>query len=445
MWGVNNLFVLELLKVIDGVCINNKDLNVKFHGISTSSKEVSENNIFVALNGKKFDGHQFIEEVIEKGASAIIIQKEVDVETDIPLILVEDTYKALMVIGEFLRKQFPGDVIAVTGSAGKTMTKELIYDILSTKYNCLKSEGNKNNHIGVPLTLGKLDDSIEIAILEIGMNHKGEISHLSKIVKPNTSIITNIGSSHIGNLGSKKNIFKAKMEIIDGMDNGNLIVNGDDKYLKKVKSKKVNVLKTCKLVLKTVVSDFDKTKFVYIYDNKEYEFTLNMPGKHLVRNCTLAIMVGLKYGIGFNEIIEVIKNYKPLNNRLNIKRVKSNIIIDDCYNSNYEAVTSLIDYLKDINKNKVIILGDILELGKFSKKIHKKIGKLLHKNNFNNLLFVGNYMYYAHKKNKNSKYFKTNDELIEYLKNIKIEKSVILIKGSRGMHLEKIVEYFVKK
>ena len=439
------MFVLELLKVTGGVCINDKDLNVNFKGISTSSKDICKDNVFVALSGKKFDGHQFVEEAIKKGASAVIIQKELDIETEVPLILVDDTYKSLMLIGKFLRDNFKGDVIAVTGSAGKTMTKELIYDILSTKYHCLKSEGNKNNHIGVPLTLGKLDNSVEMAIIEMGMNHRGEISNLSKMVKPSTSIITNIGSSHIGNLGSKKNIFKAKMEIIDGMDGGDLIINGDDKYLKKVKLTKINVLKDSKLFLKKVISDFDKTKFIYIYDNKEYEFTLNMPGKHLVKNCTVAIMVGIKYGISFNDMIEVIKKYKPLNNRLNIKKVKKNIIIDDCYNSNYEAVISLIDYLKDINKNKVIILGDILELGKFSKKIHKKIGKLLHKNKFNNLLFVGEYMYYAHKKNKNSKYFKTNNELIDYLKQINIENSVILIKGSRGMHLEQVVDYFIKK
>lgn len=436
------MLVSELLNVIGGKCTNDKDTNIPFKGISTSSKNIIEGNLFIALNGKKFDGHNFIEEAIQKGAAAVIVQKEFDLVASAPIIMVDDTYEVLMQIGKYFSDSFKGQMIAVTGSAGKTMTKELIYAILSKKYHCLKSEGNKNNHIGVPLTLSKLDDSIDIAILEVGMNHKGEISRLSKIIRPDMSVITNIGSSHIGNLGSKKQIWKAKMEIIDGMDGGYFVVNGDDKYLKKIKSDKVKVTKCQSDVLKKIEMHFDYTNFTYLYNHKEYDFTLNMPGAHLVKNCELAIKVGLIYGIPFEDMIDAIKNYKPLNNRLNIQKINNNVLIDDCYNSNYEAVVSLISYLKQIPKEKTIILGDILELGKFSKKIHLKIGKKLRKARFEHLIFIGKYMYYAHKKNKKSMYFKNNEDALNYLKKVNIENNVILIKGSRGMHLEQIVTYF---
>lgn len=440
------MFISDILKTINGEVINGVSVDNTFNDIVTNSREVKERDIFIALSGNNYDGHEFIEDAITKGASAIIVSKHTDTETNIPLIMVSDTKEALIQIGAYYRNNFKGKVIAITGSAGKTMTKELIYNILSKKYKVLKNEGNKNNHIGVPLTLSKLNNDYEFAVIEVGMNHKGEISKLSSIIKPNTSVITNIGTSHIGNLGSQKNIFKAKLEILDGMDSGTLIINNDDKYLKKIKcNKKIDIIKFDDLTISKIESTLYTTKFNIKYKEKNYEFLLNVPGSYLVKNCLLAIKVGIKYNVSFEDIIGAIKEYKPLNNRLNIQKIDNNILIDDCYNSNYESVISLINYLKNIDRDKVIILGDILELGKYSKKIHKKIGKILNKNKFHNLLFVGKYMYYAHRKNKKSKYFHNNNELIEYLKKINIDNSIILVKGSRGMHLESVVEYFIKK
>lgn len=401
------------------------------------SRKAEENDIFIALKGKNDNGHNYVYDAIEKKVAAIIIDEKINVVTDVPVIYTKDNYEALLKIGALYRKKFKGKVIAVTGSCGKTMTKELISQILSTKCKVLKSKGNQNNHIGVPLTLMELNNDYEVAVIEMGMNHRGEISKLSKIVKPDFGVITNIGTAHIGNLGSQRKIYKAKMEIISGMDGGVLFVNGQDKYLRKVKLRKITVIKTnC---AKDTQSNLYKTVFHILENGKKYKFVLNMPGKHLIENCMLAITIGKQFNIKTEEMINVIKYYKPLKNRLNIIENNNNTIIDDCYNSNYESIMGLIDLLDVIKKNKVLILGDILELGKYSKKIHKKIGKVIRNKDYKEVYYIGRYMYFSHKENKNSKWFKNTEEFLK--ENINFENSLIVVKGSRGMHLEKIVDY----
>lgn len=326
-------------------------------------------------------------------------------------------------------------MVAITGSCGKTMTKELISLILNTKYKVIKNDGNKNNHIGVPLTLTRLNNNYDILVIEIGMNHKGEIAKLSSIVKPDISVITNIGTAHIGNLGSQKNIYKAKMEITKGMTNGIIIANGQDKYLQKINDKKYKVIKTKNISYMN--NDLNKTIFCISDDKKKYKFVLNIPGKHLISNCMLAIELGKIFQISYEEMQKVIKKYKSLGNRLNIIKLKNNTIIDDSYNSNYEAVLGLIDIMDNISKNKVLILGDILELGKYSKKIHRKIGKIISNKHFDKIYYIGKYMYYAYKESKNSIWFKSVEDFLK--QNVCFENSIIAVKGSRGMHLEKII------
>ena len=440
----------DIINIINGSCINSKKNDVLFKRVIIDSREVKKNDLFIALKGKNYDAHNYIQDILNKKPSAIIVERNINIDTKIPIIKVESTHNCLIQIGKYYRSLFHGNIIAITGSVGKTTTKELISIILSKKYNVVKSDGNRNNHIGVPMTLTKLNNSYDIAVLELGMNHKNEISKLSSICNPNLSVITNIGTAHIGNLGSKKEIYKAKLEIVDGMNKGKLIINSDDDYLKKMK--KINNIDIIKcglnnneLKVTNIKYDIFKTIFRLIHNNKEYEFTINVPGTHIINDCILAIKVGQIYNVSFEDMIDAINEYKPLNNRLNIKEYEDNILIDDCYNSNYESVIALINYIKNINKAKIIILGDILELGKYSKVIHKRIGKYLNKNGFKNIIFVGKYMYYAHKKNKNSFYFKNNEDVIEYLKSINIINKLILIKGSRGMHLEEISLFLESK
>lgn len=439
----------ELLNVTSGVVINNMKSDKTFDKISINSKEVQKNSLFIALKGKNHDSHDYLEEVIKKRPAFILVEKDIYIKTKIPIIKVDSCLDALIKIGSYYRNNFHGKVICITGSAGKTMTKELIYNILKTKYNVLKSEGNHNNHIGLPLTLNLLNNHYDVLVLEMGMNHLKEIDKLSKMCKPSDAVITNIGTAHIGNLGSKKNIFKAKMEIINGMNNGNLFVNGYDDYLKKIKKiNNINIIKVGldkKLFIKEIKEDLYRTCFKVTYNDKDYDFTLNIPGAHLIQNCMLAIKVGLSYDISIDEMVNIINNYKPLNNRLNVYNYGDNILIDDSYNSNFESLSSILNYLKNQDKNKILILGDILELGKYSKPIHKKIGKIIKKDKFKQILLVGKEMLEVHKINHHSLYFNSNNELINYLKQVKIDNSIILVKGSNSTHLDKIVEFLKNK
>lgn len=432
--------ILDVLDIVHGKCDNMKDRIVK--GFAIDSRCIQNGDVFIALKGKNYDGNDYIEDAIKNGASAIITEKKT--KCKVSVIEVLDTYDSLRCIGKYYRDNFKGKVIAITGSAGKTTTKELISLILSKKYRVLKSEGNKNNHIGLPMTLMNLNNSYDMCVVELGMNHLGEIAHLSKICKPDIGIITNIGTAHIGNLGSKKNIFKAKMEITNGIKE-KLIVNGYDKYLKKVKLKNIELVNTNDLHVTKIVCDLQHSEFFVKKNDKEYKFTLNMIGKHLIQNCLLAIKVGEEYGVPFEDMIDAIKEYKTLDKRLNVKNYGNNILIDDSYNSNYESVKELIEYISKIDKEKLIILADILELGKYSKKIHQKIGKLLRKKKLKNVIFIGKNMYYAYKKNKSGIYFNTNDECTNYLHSLDLENKLILIKGSHGMHLEQIVSLLEEK
>lgn len=432
--------ILDVLNIVHGKCDNMKDKTIK--GFAIDSRCVKKDFLFIALKGKNYDGNDYIEDAIKNGASAIITEE--NMKCNVPIINVSNTYDSLKCIGEYYRDKFKGKVVAITGSVGKTTTKELISLILSKKYKVLKTEGNKNNHIGLPMTLLNLNDSYDICVLELGMNHLGEISYLSKICKPDIGIITNIGTAHIGNLGSKKNIFKAKMEITDGIKE-KLIVNGKDRYLKKIKLKNIKVINTNDLQVTKVNCDLQKCEFVVHKNNNDYKFTLNMIGKHLIQNCLLAIKVGEACGIPFEDMVDAVKEYKTLDKRLEIKKYESNILIDDSYNANYESVKELIEYISTIDKNKLIILADILELGKYSKKIHKRIGNLLKKKKIKNVIFIGENMYYAYKKNKHGIYFSNNDACIKYLDTISLENLLIIVKGSHGMHLDQIVSFLDEK
>ena len=434
--------VSDLINIINGTLLNNCNHNKSIKHIVINSKSVHRGDLFVAIKGKKYDAHDFLNEVIKRRPSAIVVMEKINLETDIPIIYVKDSLKALFDISSFYRSKFNGKMVAITGSVGKTMTKELVYDVLSTKYNVHKSNGNMNNHIGVPMTLTSLNNDYQYSVIEIGMNHIGEISNLSKLVKPDLGVITNIGTAHIGNLGSKRKIFKAKKEILDGMNNGSLIIN-NNKLLKKIKSKNNKIIVNDLIVTK-IYSRLDKTKFSILINNNEYDFTLNVPGKHLVNNCLLAIKIGLLENIDIKNIQKAIYNYKPLNNRLNIIKKNDITIIDDCYNANYEAVLGFIDILPSYKQEKILILGDILELGKFSKSIHRRIGKYACKRNIENVIFVGKYMYYAHKKCKNSLYFSNNNELLKYLNEMNLKNKVLALKASRGMHFEQIINNIKK-
>lgn len=421
-----------ILKITNGKIINNVDAKEKIRKIQIDSRKVKKNDLFIAIVGKNKDGHDYINDAIKAGANAIICEKNINIETNIPIIKVTSTINALGSLALANRiKNKNITLIAITGSCGKTTTKELISLILSKKYNVLKNEGSLNNHLGLPMTLLDLNDKYDVAVLEMGMNHENEISYLSNIALPNYGIITNIGSSHIGNLGSKKNILKAKMEITDGISNGILIVNGEDKYLKKVKYKNIIKVKNDAYDLNY---EFSQTTFKLNIDNKEYSIKFNVPGKHLIMDVLLAIKVGLLFNVEVEDIISSIDEYRAVNGRLNIILKDELTIIDDAYNSSFESLMGSLSLLNKKTHN-IVILGDILELGDKSYKIHKKINKKIKKIPIEHLLLIGEYT-----KVINGIHFDDLDSLLNYLYKILRPDSLILIKGSAKMNLKYIVD-----
>ncbi len=407
----------ELNKIINGIIYKDTMINK----IKTNSKDIKQGDLFLAIN----KGHDYINEAIDNGAVAVI--SEIDIK-NIPNIKVKSSIETLGKIASYIRSKYNIPLIAITGSVGKTTTKELISLVLSKKYKVLKSIKNNNNHIGLPLTLLNLDDTYDIIVTELGMNHQGEIAYLSNICRPNYAVITNIGTAHIGNLGNQKNILEAKLEILDGMKDGFLIVNNEDKYLKKIKYKNIIRVDKKSLNLKNIKCQ-DEVEF----DIKNTHFVFHSY-RHLLNDVLIAIKVGMLFNIDLNLISEAISEYQNIDGRLNIIKNKYTII-DDSYNSSFESLVGGLEILNNKNEFKFIIIGDMLELGKYSKKYHKKINKYLKKINNKQVLLIGNYT-----KLIKGKHFNNIKELNKYLKENIIDDSIIYIKGSRAMNLEKIKE-----
>lgn len=428
--------IIDILKTTQGTLINKINLNTQIHKFKINSKEIQKGDCYIALVGNT-DGHKYIQEAIQNGASSIIVNRKVSY--NIPTILVQNTTKTLGFLASFIRKKYNPKIIAITGSMGKTTTRELIYIILNQKYQCHQSKKNYNNHIGVPLTLFDLNPTDEIAIIEMGMNHKNEIKYLSNMVTPNIAVITNIGTSHIGNLGSKENILKAKLEIKEGLI-GPLFVNGDDKYLKDLKAYKSGFNHNNDLTAYNLTSSLTKSTFDIFLHNQKYSINVNLPA-HLINNVLIAIHVGLYLNVDISTIIKALNNFKSYNMRMNILKDKNNnTIINDCYNSSLESLTGVLKLIQKEKQKKLLIIGDINELGNFTSIIHQKIPTLLNKINNKNIIFVGpktNHINY-----KNAMHFNNYQETINYLKSQKIKDTLILIKASRTLKLENITNYF---
>ena len=347
-------------------------------------------------------------------------------------------------------------VVGVTGSVGKTSTKDIIANVLSKKYKVLKTEGNNNNHIGLPLTILRIQDE-EIAVIEMGMNHLGEISYLTKIAKPDIAVITNIGTSHIGNLGSRENILKAKLEILEGMDKKKIVINNDNDLLNKWYLENKNNIEIHTFGIKNE-SEF-KAKNIklkensseFICENKNEKINIEVPvgGEHFILNALCGLTVGKLLNLNNQEIKNGIKDFKLTAKRMEINHLKNNItIINDSYNASYESMKASISNLKNMNgERKIAVLGDMFELGDFSEKLHKEVGTEIYKNKIDKLYLIGNYSKFigeeAEKegyKKENIFYFENKDELFNNLKNNLKSGDVILIKASNGMKLFEIAE-----
>lgn len=413
------------------------------------SRKIRKNDVFIAIKGNKYNGHDYIDEAMKLKASLIIVSDNIEVSSkcNTMIIRVRDTIKSMGLLAKALLEQIHVPVIAVTGSNGKTTTKNLITSLLSTKYKVLKNEGNLNNHIGLPLTILNYEDE-DVIVLEMGMNHFKEIDYLTRICHPNIGVITNIGTAHIGNLGSKKNILKAKLEILNGMKNGFLVINNDDKLLTKIKKSHNQVMrcgsnKNNDLQLLNIKYYLNKTQCIVRSKKEKYMLTINIPGKYIVYDVLVAMQVALIMGITKEDIVETIANYKAEIDRTNLIITNECKIINDCYNASYESLDNILSILETSSDQKILILGDILELGKHQRKILNKLVKRLNRIDNRQVFFMGEKMAKIYKKVKGSYYFTDFKSLYSHLDNISLSDKIILIKASHAMHFEKIYQHLI--
>lgn len=447
----------EIVKATKGKLLLNNNKEVEY--ISTSSKDIKENTLFIPIKGEKYDGHDFLEDAYNNGCRIFLIDKNHEFyKKDISLIEVNDTLLALGSLARFYLDKFNVDLIGVTGSVGKTSTRDIIYSVLNEKYKTLKNELNYNNEIGIPKTLFNLDYSYEKAVIEMGLDRKGDISYFKTIAPLKVAVISNIGLSHIANFENQEGIFHAKMEIAEHFNKENtLIVNGDDKFLKTLKDRKLpyNLLtygfdedNTIYCVSYEIVNG--KINFKVNFKNKVYDYTIPSIAKHNIYNAMAAILIGNLYNLTYEEIKKGLENVSFTEGRLTIINKKDITIINDCYNASLDSIISALNVLSTFKTRKVAILGDVLETGSYEEEIHKNIGKSII-GNTDILILVGNSIKYTYDEviknnfNKDNIYvFNTYEDVIKNIDNIIKKGDTILLKASHGIKLSNVVEYLDK-
>ncbi|WP_419726741.1 UDP-N-acetylmuramoyl-tripeptide--D-alanyl-D-alanine ligase [Terrisporobacter petrolearius] len=455
------LTIKELILASEGQLVSKCSEETLVNDIVIDSRKASKENAFVAIVGENLDGHDFINLAINQGCKTIIKNKDnnVDIENkEINVIEVSNTEVAFGDIARLYKNKFEIPFIAVTGSVGKTTTRDMVYSTISAKYNSLKNVGNLNNQFGVPLTLFNLNKEHECAVIEMGMSGFNEIEYLVNIVNPQIGIISNIGYSHVEHLGSRDGIFKAKMEITTNFDeNSLLIVNGDDDCLKTLKDKHlVYKLKTFgfekdnDIYCESFEMDEDNINFIAVIDGKREEFFIPTVGKHNIYNAMAAILVGINLNMTLEEIKDGLKNFQCTKNRLDIIKSNNLTIIDSVYNASIDSMTAALNILGRYKSRRVAILGDMFEMGEFAEFGHRQVGKAA-LNNVDILISIGKDSEFIVKELKennmnpdNLYHFETKEEAIEKLDDIIKENDTILVKASRGMHLEKVVEHLNK-
>ncbi len=447
---MEKITVYDIAAATGGKIISGSEKTL-IESVSIDSRKVFNNTLFVALKGENSDGHIYIPKAFENGANAVISEQEI--KSDKTVILVKDSAKALGNLSKWYKKKFNIKTVAVTGSVGKTTTKDMLAAVMNMQYHTLKTEGNFNNELGLPLTVLKLNRSHEAAVFEMGMSAFGEIDYLADIARPDTAIITNIGMSHIENLGSQEGIFKAKTEICNYFDKDSLlIVNSDDKHLKKAKQFEdfsvitYGIENFCDYQARDIENlGLDGTKFsVDIYE-REYRIHIKTPGVHNVYNALAAIACGVHYNIGPNKIVEGIENFSLTAMRMSVEKMGTVTVINDCYNSSPDSVKAALKVLSTQNTRKVAVLGDILEMGEFAKDAHSELGKAVCENKIDVLITAGKNAKFIADGAKENGFadcicFDTTDELVSKIPLLIQKNDTVLVKASRGMHFEKVVE-----
>lgn len=486
---MKNIYVKDILNITKGELIigNQEEIVDNF---CNDTRIIKKDDTYFALVGGNFDGNKFWKEALEKGAKIVILQdinfekEDLSMYQDRTIIKVENTLDALYKIAEYKRSLFNIPVVAITGSVGKTSTKDIVASVVSQKYKTLKTEANHNNNIGLSLTILRLKDE-EALVLEMGMNHLREISLLTKIAKPTVSIITNIGTAHIGNLGSRENILRAKLEILEGMENPLLVVNNDNDLLNKLvecfNNKEANSNKTSEEndIFEETVSKYKNNIEIHTFginneseamakdielhqnsstftcecNNEKLTITVPVGGEHFILNALCACKVGEVLNIPNESIKQGIESFELTQKRMDISTLSNGVtIINDSYNASYESMAASLKYLSRLeNPRKIAVLGDMFELGEYSVELHKKVGEEVAKNKIDLLICAGENAKIIYEtaikkglSEENAYYLDDKEEIVKYLE-IKMQKGdVILFKASNGMKFFELVEELKK-
>lgn len=450
------------MRIRDVLGISNAKLlfgneDYEFKGFSKDTRTIQKGDTYVGIKGEKFDGNQFFLDAFLNGADTCVLESvhltdEIKEQyADRNFILVDDSVSFLMGAAKKKREEISVPVVAITGSVGKTSTKNIVADVLAMKYSVLRTIRNENSQIGMSIRLLNYQDE-EIIVLEMGMNQKGEIKKLSELAQPDVAIITNIGTSHIGNLGSRENILKAKLEILEGLK-GPIIVNQDNDLLQKwVSDAKYEPIITFGIHDQ---SDYQALHVSYtkdgtIYELKGEKIELPVIGDAFVYNSLCAFVVGDLFGVDHNCIKKVVCKMKTDAHRLEFIKKDGITIIDDTYNASYDSIASSLNVLKNLDGRKIAVLGDVFELGDYGEEIHRSIGALVAKAGIDLFVSVGSLARYMNEEaiqngfsKENCFHFQENGEAIHFLKEILKPGDLVLVKASHGMNFLEIVEGLV--
>lgn len=423
----------------------------KVSSVSTDTRTIEKGALYIALKGENFDGHDFIAKAFENGAAAVLSERETYLG---PCILVASTDKALLDLAGYYRTLFPATLVGITGSVGKTTTKEMTACVLESKYKTLKTIGNLNNQIGTPMTLLRLEKEHEAAVIEMGMSNAGEISALSKAARPDLAVITNIGYSHIEFFGTRENILKAKLEILDGTElDAPLILNGDDDLLSQYKDNSRTIVlygidnPLVQVRAKDICSQNGKTSFVINYLGKSIEAEVPAEGKHIVYDALAAFCVGILCKIPAEDCVKALKEYVPVGLRQHTVEKNGVKIMVDCYNASPTSVEASLTVLSDMKAEgrKIAVIGDMLELGGRSAELHARIADFAAGLKLDCLLCLGEESKYIASRSEEigkipAIHFTDKEDLADYLKSNIKSGDLVSVKGSRGMKLEEVIK-----
>ena len=452
---MKNLTPENIAKACGGTMVNCENiLGREVTAVTTDSRKVTEGCLYIPMKGAKFNGHDFIPQVMEGGALLTLTEKDEAAE-GYPYIKVKRTDIAIQRIAEFYRVELGIPVVGITGSVGKTSTKEMIAAVLSQKYNVLKTAGNFNNNLGLPLTIFRITEEHEIAVLEMGISHFGEMTDLARTARPNTMVITNIGTCHLEFLKDRDGVFEAKTECFEYVDfeNGTVVLNGEDDKLCRVDQVhgRAPIFYGMDPGMRVYAENIQPlglkgTACTINIDDRYFDVTVPIPGRHMVMNALAGAAVGSLYGLTDEEIKAGIESLETLGGRFNIVETEKYTIIDDCYNANPMSMKASLGVLNDVEERCVAILGDMGELGENEAALHREVGEYAGEQNIDEYIVVGKLSENISEAIREVKpeadlhTFETVEELIPALDALLKEGDIVLVKASHFMGFDRIVE-----